>query len=106
MLYLLAGLFAVALPEIASVVITLLLGAGLIATGVVRIVLGTRMTGTRSRGEVLLAGFVTTLLGLFIVTGWPASSAFVLGIFLGLDLLFYGITWIVLGMRLATHHRR
>lgn len=105
-LYLLAGLFAVALPEIASAVITLLLGAGLIATGVVRIILGTRMTGTRSRGAVVLAGLVTTLLGLFIVTGWPASSAFVLGLFLGLDLLFYGITWIVLGTRLAAHHRR
>lgn len=105
-LYLLAGLFAVALPELASAVITLLLGAGLIATGLVRIVLGTKMSGTRSRGAVVLAGVVTALLGLFIVTGWPGSSAFVLGIFLGLDLLLYGLTWIVLGTRLAMHGRR
>lgn len=105
-LYLLAGLFAVALPELASAVITLLLGAGLIATGLVRIVLGTRLSGTRSRGAVVLAGAVTALLGLFIVTGWPASSAFVLGLFLGLDLLVYGLTWIVLGTRLARHRAR
>lgn len=103
-LYLLAGLFAVALPETASAVITLLLGAGLIATGVVRVVVGFETTGTRTRGGVILAGVVTALLGLFIVTGWPASSAFVLGIFLGLDLLFYGISWIVLGSRLGAPH--
>ncbi len=105
-LYLLAGLFAVALPELASAVIMLLLGAGLIATGVVRIALGAQMSGTRTRGGVVLAGVVTALLGLFIVTGWPASSAFVLGIFLGLDLLVYGATWIVLGTRLARHRGR
>ncbi len=105
-LYLLVGLFAVALPETASAVITLLLGAGLIATGVVRVVVGFETTGTRSRGGIILAGLVTALLGLLIVVGWPASSAFVLGTFLGLDLLFYGVTWMVLGGRLASHHRR
>ena len=105
-LNLLVGLFAVAMPATASVVVTLLLGAGLIATGVVRMVVGFETRGTRSRGGVILAGGVTALLGLFIVTGWPASSTFVLGIFLGLDLLSYGVSWIVLGSRLATQRGR
>jgi uncharacterized membrane protein HdeD (DUF308 family) len=105
-LYLLAGLFAVVLPELASVVITLLLGAGLIATGMVRIYLGMRMTGTRSRAGIVVAGLVTAFLGLFIVLQWPNSSTFVLGTFLGIDLVVYGLTWIILGSRLAKHHNR
>jgi uncharacterized membrane protein HdeD (DUF308 family) len=104
LVYLIAGLFAVALPELASVFITLMLGAGLIATGLVRVFLGVKMTGTRSRGAVVVAGLVTTLLGVLIVARWPDSSAFVLGLFLGIDLVVYGISWIVLGSRLARHH--
>jgi uncharacterized membrane protein HdeD (DUF308 family) len=34
------------------------------------------------------------------VVGWPANSFFVLGIILGLDLLFYGTSMIAFGMRL------
>ncbi len=102
LLYVLAGVFAILRPDDASVVLTLLLGAGLLATGLVRIVVGSRMTGTRSRGGVVLAGVVTTLLGLLIVVGWPGNSVLVLGTFLGIDLVLYGVTWIVLGTRIRT----
>jgi uncharacterized membrane protein HdeD (DUF308 family) len=100
LIYIIAGLFAVMQPLFASVVLTLLLGAGLLATGLMRIVLGLRMVGSRTRGGVILAGVITALLGLLIVTGWPASSVIVLGTFLGIDLLLYGVTWMVFGYRL------
>ncbi len=102
-IYLVAGLFAIALPAPASVVITLLLGAGLLATGVLRIVLGIKMQGSRSRGGIIASGLLTTLLGLLIVLSWPSSSIVVLGTFLGIDLLVYGVTWIVFGTRLGLH---
>lgn len=100
LLYLVAGAFAVALPELASVVITLLLGAGLLATGVLRIVVGLRLTGSRAKGGLILAGAITALVGLLIVLGWPNNSVLILGTFLGIDLLFYGVTWMVFGLRL------
>jgi uncharacterized membrane protein HdeD (DUF308 family) len=103
LLYILAGFFAIMLPAAASVVITLLLGAGLLATGILRIYLGSRMTGSNTRGTVILAGAVTTLLGLLIVIGWPGNSVLVLGTFLGIDLLLYGLTWMVFGYRLGKH---
>ena len=52
---------------------------------------------------LLLSGIVTLLLGLLILAHWPISSAYVLGIFLGLDLIMAGLGWIGLG--LALHHR-
>ena len=35
-----------------------------------------------------------------IVAHWPASSFYVLGIFLGIDLIFIGITWLAVGLAL------
>ncbi len=101
LLYLLAGLFAIALPELASVVITLLLGAGMIATGLLRIVLGLRIAGSRAKAGIIGAGAVTALLGLLILASWPGSSVLVLGTVLGIDLVVYGCTWIMFGVRIG-----
>jgi uncharacterized membrane protein HdeD (DUF308 family) len=30
----------------------------------------------------------------FIVAGWPENSAYVLGIFLGVDMIIYGASWL------------
>lgn len=97
--YVVAGLFAVLQPEVASVVITLMLGAGLIATGLLRVALGFQVGPSPSRSMLFLSGAATALLGLAIVLGWPANSALVLGTLLGLDLLFNGLAWTVFGWR-------
>ena len=81
--------------------LTLLLGAGLLATGIVRVIVGARMSGARTRGGLIAAGLVTALLGLLIVIGWPGNSVIVLGTILGIDLLIYGLTWIAFGIRLG-----
>ena len=51
-------------------------------------------------GWVVVSGIITLLLGLMIIAQWPASSFFVLGIFLGIDLIFIGSGWITMGMAL------
>ena len=99
--YVVAGIFAWAEPVQASVVLTLLLGAGLLATGIVRAVAGFRHHD-RMRGPLILSGVVTGLLGLIIVTGWPANSLFVLGLLLGIELVFTGVNWIVFALRLRS----
>jgi len=38
-----------------------------------------------------------------IVAHWPVSSFFVLGIFLGIDLIFIGSGWITIGLALKKH---
>jgi uncharacterized membrane protein HdeD (DUF308 family) len=40
---------------------------------------------------------VTLLFGLIILLHWPFSSLYVLGIILGVDLIFAGMGWINLG---------
>ena len=99
-LYVMAGTLAVMDPVPASSVITLFIGAGLLATGAVRLVTGVRLHDAPARGPLLLAGGVTTLLGLVIVAGWPGNSLLVLGTLLGIDLVLTGVGQIVFGLRL------
>jgi uncharacterized membrane protein HdeD (DUF308 family) len=105
LVYLAAGLFAIAVPELASIVITLLLGAGMLATGILRVVLGLRIGGSRAKGGIIGAGLVTGLLGILILASWPGSSVVVLGTLLGIDLLIYGLTWILFAWRLGAQRR-
>src|SRR5271157_1333021 len=73
-LYLAAGVICVLNPVLASVVLTLLLGAGLIAAGAVRFFLAFRLPPLQPRLLVFVAAAVTILLGLVIVSHWPMDS--------------------------------
>jgi uncharacterized membrane protein HdeD (DUF308 family) len=99
-LYLFVGLVCIFYSGPASVVLTLMLGAGLIAAGVVRGYLGFQLPADHPRVMVFIAAVVTILLGLIIVTHWPADSIWVLGTLLGVDLLFNGAGWVSFGLGL------
>ena len=103
LLYIATGIICILNPLFASLVMTLLIGAGLIAAGAVRAWLAWRLPAGPNRGMVFLAAAVTFLLGLMIVIHWPVSSLYVLGTFLGLDLLFHGAGWVSFGMGLRAH---
>jgi uncharacterized membrane protein HdeD (DUF308 family) len=51
-----------------------------------------------SGGWVLCNGIVTILLGIAIVQQWPESGLWVLGMFVGIDLIVNGATWSVLAV--------
>jgi uncharacterized membrane protein HdeD (DUF308 family) len=97
--YIVVAAFALAQPLVAAAFFTLVLGAGMLATGVVRIYLGLHL-GAPVRGVVLLAGGLTALVGVLIVAGWLNNSFIILGILLGPDLLFWGVACIGFGLRL------
>jgi uncharacterized membrane protein HdeD (DUF308 family) len=100
LLYLAVGVICIVNPLLATVVLTLMLGAGLIAAGLVRVYLATQLPPGQPRLMVFLAAAVTILIGLIIVNHWPADSVYVLGTLLGVDLLFHGVGWVSLGMGL------
>ena len=96
-LYILAGFATFDNPLLAAALLTLLLGVALAASGVVRIVLGFSMRQGTPWMWVVASGLITLLLGLVILVHWPISSLYILGLFLGIDLVFAGVSWIGLG---------
>ena len=101
--YAVAGMFALANPLLAAGVLTLLLGASLVATGLLRIVLAFQMKAGSAWGWVAVSGAITTALGAMILAQWPQSSLFILGLFLSIDLVVAGISWLSLGLALSRH---
>jgi uncharacterized membrane protein HdeD (DUF308 family) len=75
----------------------LIIAIFLIVSGIFRIVFAVseRFTGW---GWVLLNGVVTLFLGMMIYKQWPASGLWVIGIFIGIDLIFNGWAWIMLSI--------
>lgn len=101
LLYVGAGIIALMNPFAAATILTLMLGAALVVGGVLRIFLAFSMKSAgKPWGWVVVSGLVTLLLGAMIIAQWPASSFFVLGIFLGIDLIFIGSGWVTMGLAL------
>ena len=99
-LYIVAGFVTFENPLLAAAFLTLLLGAALLVSGIMRIVLAFSMKAGMPWIWVAVSGIVTLLLGLVILAHWPISSIYILGIFLGIDLIFAGAGWIALGLGL------
>lgn len=100
LLYVVGGFAAVQNPLLAAGFLTLLLGAGLVASGLVRTFLAFQLPKHAPWVFVALSGVVTLLLGGVILAHWPVSSLWVLGTFLGVDLIFAGASWMGFGISL------
>jgi uncharacterized membrane protein HdeD (DUF308 family) len=100
--YLMLGLFMLENPLRAAAVLTLVFAAAFFTGGLVRIILSLveRFTGWP---WVLLNGVINLLLGALILREWPGSSLWVIGLFVGIDLLLHGWSWIFLAFSLKTN---
>jgi uncharacterized membrane protein HdeD (DUF308 family) len=100
LLYIVAGFVTFENPLLAAAVLTLLLGFSLVASGIMRIALAFSMKEGTPWLWVAFSGAITLLLGLVILAHWPVSGLYILGIFLGIDLIFAGSSWIGVGFGL------
>jgi len=82
-------------------VLTLLVACLLMVSGIFKIVaaLSHRFA---MWGWTLVSGLLDLVLGLMIWMEWPESALWVLGLFLGITLIFRGVNWIALGFGLRS----
>lgn len=88
-LALVVGVILVLNPVVAAMTFTLLLAAYFVVAGIFRIVtaLSVRVPGW---GWGLLNGVITFILGIMIWNQWPVSGLWVIGFFVGIDLIVIG----------------
>ena len=97
-LYLAAGVVLIDHPLEAVILYTLLLAVFFFVEGLFRIIAA--LAGQfRHWGWVLLNGVVTLLLGVLIWRQWPLSGLYVVGLFLGINLVVSGVTYATLGLK-------
>ena len=71
-----------------------------LASGLLRAWIGYQHWSEKGSGWIVAAGVITALAGLVIAMGWPVNSLWVLGIFLAIDMVFQGWTFIAFGLAL------
>ena len=105
-LHLLSGVLSVVVgvlflraPVGALLALTLLLACLLMVGGLFRIVAALTYRFA-SWGWPLLGGVIDMILGVMVWQQWPASALWVIGMFLGISLIFRGADWIGLGFAL------
>lgn len=96
-----AGAIALADPWLELSVLTLLLSAVLVASGVWRIVAAWSFRDSSGWLALAFSGFVGIVLGVMIWMRWPESSYWAIGTLIGVDLLFTGFALIGLGVTLG-----
>jgi uncharacterized membrane protein HdeD (DUF308 family) len=104
-LYGVAGYFAFTNPLFAAGVLTLLLGIAMVVTGVLRIGAAMQWRPARGRGWVIAAGVIAILAGLLVIFAWPQATPWLLGLFLAIDLTFFGAAEIAFGLTLKASDR-
>jgi uncharacterized membrane protein HdeD (DUF308 family) len=96
-LYFVAGMFLIDSHVAAALGLTLMIAAYLMVGGILRIVLAL-VERFHSCGWVLLNGVVSLVLGVSIWRQWPLSGLWVIGLFVGIEMLFSGLAWLMLGL--------
>jgi uncharacterized membrane protein HdeD (DUF308 family) len=93
-IYIAFGVVLWSQPAAGAMVLTLALGLMLMISGVVRALVS--VAHWQEAGWLmLLSGVFGILAGVVVITGFPMSGLWVLGLLLGIDLLSHGIAWLV-----------
>ncbi len=96
-LYVVVGFMVLANPEASALSLTLIMAIFFILVGIFRIILAGAMRFPHW-GWVLFNGIITLILGILIWRQWPVSGLWVIGLFIGIDLIISGWAWIMLSL--------
>lgn len=89
-LYLVGGIMLIRSPGLTAAVLTLMLAPLFLILGIARTFSAVIMRDAQW-GWQAMSGVVTFWLGLLILNQWPASSFWIIGTFIGIELLFEGL---------------
>lgn len=95
---LMAGILLLMFPVSGMLSLTLVVGSFLLAGGILKIFLALRIRPGVSWFWLLFAGGLAVLLGALILVQWPTIASWVLGLMVGVDLLFSGWWLLMLGI--------
>jgi uncharacterized membrane protein HdeD (DUF308 family) len=98
-LFVIIGILMLTRPVMSAEALTLVMSVFFLVGGLYQLIasLWSHLPGW---GWQAASGIVSTILGILVAAGWPASSLWVIGLFVGIELVFYGCTWIALAIGL------
>ena len=92
LVYIFGGGYLALHPGLALQAFTVVMGLIFAFEGLLEVVLFFRFRGYVGSGWILFDGLMTLALAVLIVGPWPSSSSWAIGIILGINLIFTGVT--------------
>jgi len=96
-LYIVIGVFCAARPAMAAVSLTLWIAAFCFVAGLFRMITSLILRFDQW-GWMFFSGLITFILGAMIYSEWPFSGLWVIGLFVGIDMLLSGWSWILISL--------
>ena len=97
LLYIAVGFMMVSNPAASALALTLLIALFLMFAGIFRMVVAFSVA-YQNRLWIFLHGMISLLLGVLVWRQWPTDGLWVIGMFIGIDMLFNGWSLVMLGI--------
>lgn len=97
-LYVVGGVFVIQDPFAAKMLLTWILGVVLVFVGIVRGAMAIQMRATGGWFVPMLGAVISILLGGMILAQWPLSGLFVIGLFIAVELITNGWSYIFIAL--------
>lgn len=104
-LYLAAGIMLISNPVEGSTAITFLLGLIYSVLGLLRLLFSSALR-LPNWGWSFTNGLITLLIGILILSSWPGSSLFIIGLFVGIDIFFCGLAYTMAAFAIRSKGKR
>jgi uncharacterized membrane protein HdeD (DUF308 family) len=93
------GALLVTRPVISAEVATIFMAMFFLIGGLFQLV-SALVVHVEGWGWQVADGIIAFILGVLVIAQWPVSGLWVIGLFVGIDLIFYGAAWIAFALRL------
>lgn len=93
-----AGIYLLGAPLSGTVTLTFILAVYFIVAGVLRLSIGWLGRGMPNAGLLMINGVVSLVIGLLIAFNLPSSADWAIGLLVGIDFLFIGLTTIAVAL--------
>src|SRR5208282_2541897 len=98
-LFAVTGLLLLVRPVISAEAVTFLMSMFFLFSGLYQLVAAI-VTHLPGWGWQAVNGAVTSILGFLLLAQWPVSGLYAIGLFVGIDLIFFGWAWVALALDL------
>jgi len=104
-LYLAVGVLLLVNPVAGALALTVVLAVFLVVEGIFKIIMAMRVRDHSGWGWLLASGILSLILGVLIWAEWPYSGLWVIGLLVGIQLLFTGWSLVMLALAARAHRQ-
>ena len=94
------GIILLANPMQGILTLTVVLSIFFVIEGITEIALGRKMKPLRGSGWLVFSGLLAIGMAVLIWIGWPGTAAWIIGLLVGINMLFFGVSATSLGLAL------